>query len=157
AGTTLTLYLPRPWHTENAAADPHPVVQSLPEGLKVLLVEDDADVRNVVRAFLDALHCRVSVAASAEQALLALTPEADFDLLLSDIALGAGMRGTQLATLAQQRLPGIAVLLMSGYSSELLDADRESPLGWELLRKPYSRAELAAAMSRLIGARECPP
>ena len=42
---------------------------------KVLLVEDDADVRNVVRAFLDALHCRVSVAASAEQALLDVRAE----------------------------------------------------------------------------------
>ena len=77
----------------------------MPAGLRVLLVEDDADVRDVVRAFLDSLHCRVTQAASGEQALLALGPDADFDLLLSDIALGAGMRGTRLAALAQQRLP----------------------------------------------------
>jgi CheY-like chemotaxis protein len=95
----------------------------------------------------------VSLAASGEQALLSLGPEADFDLLLSDIALGAGMRGTQLAALAQQRLPKLAVLLMSGFSTELLDADRDSPLSWELLRKPYSRGELAAAMARLMAAR----
>ena len=42
---------------------------------------------------------------------------------------------------------------MSGYSAELLDADRDSPLDWELLRKPYSRAELATAMARLMAAR----
>ena len=36
---------------------------------------------------------------------------------------------------------------MSGYSSELLLADRESPLSWELLRKPYTRADLAAAIA----------
>ena len=66
---------------------------------------------------------------------------------------GAGMRGTQLAALPQQRLPKLAVLLMSGFSAELLDADRDSPLGWELLRKPYSRGELAAAMARLMAAR----
>jgi CheY-like chemotaxis protein len=122
--------------------------------LRVLLVEDDADVRDVVRAFLDSLQCQVTQAASGEQALLALGPDADFDLLLSDIALGAGMRGTRLAELAQQRLPTLCVLLMSGYSSELLLADRESPLSWELLRKPYTRADLAAAIAKLLAARD---
>lgn len=87
---------------------------------------------------------------SGEQALLALGPEADFELLLTDIALGAGMRGTQLAALAQQRFPRLAVLLMSGFSAELLDADRDSPPSWELLRKPYTRQELARAISRVL-------
>ena len=153
AGTTLTLYLPRPWDTASEAADTLQADPALPPGLKVLLVEDDAEVREVVRNFLDTLGCRVSLAASGEQALLSLGPQADFDLLLSDIALGAGMRGTQLAALAQQRLPKLAVLLMSGFSAELLDADRDSPLSWELLRKPYSRGELATAMARLMAAR----
>ena len=153
AGTTLTLYLPRPWDTASEAADTLQTDPALPPGLKVLLVEDDAEVREVVRNFLDTLGCRVSLAASGEQALLSLGPQADFDLLLSDIALGAGMRGTQLAALAQQRLPRLAVLLMSGFSAELLDADRDSPLSWELLRKPYSRGELATAMARLMAAR----
>ena len=42
---------------------------------------------------------------------------------------------------------------MSGYSAELLDADRESPPEWELLRKPFSRAELGQAIGRLVAAR----
>ncbi len=153
AGTTLTLYLPRPWDTRIDFDDAGESDRSLPAGLKVLLVEDDAEVREVVRNFLDSLGCDVTLAASGEQALLALGPEADFDLLLSDIALGPGMRGTRLAALAQQRLPRMAVLLMSGYSAELLDADRDAPLSWELLRKPYSRAELASVMARLMAAR----
>jgi hypothetical protein len=41
---------------------------------------------------------------------------------------------------------------MSGYSSELLDADRDSPAAWELLRKPYTRNELARAIARVIAA-----
>ncbi len=45
------------------------------------------------------------------------------------------MRGTHLAGLAQQRIPGLAVLLMSGFSAELLEADRNSPADWELLPK----------------------
>jgi CheY-like chemotaxis protein len=81
-----------------------------------------------------------------------LSSAATFDLLLSDIALGAGMRGTQLAAQAQAMLPALQVLLMSGFSAELLEADRDSPPGWELLRKPYSREELAQAITRVLGA-----
>ena len=51
-----------------------------------------------------------------------------------------------------QRLPQLAVLLMSGYAAELLEADRDSPPAWELLRKPCSRQELAQANARVVGA-----
>jgi len=151
AGTTLTLYIPRPWDVAAPAPATAGASHAVPAGLEVLLVEDDAEVRTVVRAFLDTLGCKVSVASSAEQALLALGPDARFDLLLTDIALGAGMRGTELAALAQERFPALAILLMSGYSAELLDADRDSPANWELLRKPYSREELAFALARVLG------
>jgi PAS domain S-box-containing protein len=151
AGTTVTLYIPR--LRKLAAAPPEAARASdgVPAGLSVLLVEDDTEVRSVVRTFLDTLGCRTTACASAEKALLVLRPEARFDLLLSDIALGPGLRGTELARRAQQRAPGLAVLLMSGFSSELLDADRDSPPSWELLRKPYSRAELAQAICKVIG------
>ena len=76
-----------------------------------------------------------------------------FDLLLTDIALGAGMRGTELASRVQERYPEIAVLLMSGFSTELLDADRDSPSSWELLPKPCTREELGQAIARALRAR----
>jgi signal transduction histidine kinase/CheY-like chemotaxis protein len=152
SGSTLTMVLPQ------ARASALPVGERytappLPEGMRVLLVEDDAEVASVIASFLQTLHCRVTRAASGEQALLALRPQAAFDVLLSDIALGAGMRGTELATLAVQRLPGLAVLLMSGYSAELLAADREVPAHWDLLPKPCSRDDLAGALSRALAAR----
>ena len=150
AGTTLTLYIPRHTQSHGAALVPSGGSGLLPEGLNVLLVEDDSEVRAVVHTFLSAIAFRVTVAGSAEQALLALGPGATFDLLLTDIALGAGMRGTELATEAQKRFPALAVLLMSGFSSELLDADRDSPPAWELLRKPFGGDELAAAIARVV-------
>ena len=70
--------------------------------------------------------------------------------------IGAGMRGTQLAVIAQQHLPRLVVLLMSGYSAELLKADRDAPASWELLRKPFTRDELAVSISKLIAARGAP-
>ena len=152
AGTTLTLYIPRPPSSAPAPADEAAASQGVPEGLKVLLVEDDAEVRAVVSTYLAKLRCEVTTAASGEEALLALGPGARFDLLLTDIALGPGLRGTQLAAQAQARFPALAVLLMSGFSSELLDADRDSPPDWELLRKPYGREELARAMARVMRA-----
>jgi CheY-like chemotaxis protein len=154
-GTTLTLLLPRsPRCTSETQPAAQAPAEALPSGLKVLLVEDDAEVREVVRGFLKALTCEVTAAASGEQALLSLGPNDVFDVLLSDVALGAGMRGTRLAALAQQRQPGLVVLLMSGYSADLLDGDQGEPLRWELLRKPCSREDLAAALARQVAARD---
>ena len=151
-GTIVTLYLPRP-PSERAA--PPPEAESdctVPPGLVVLLVEDDAEVRRVMRRFLETLGCEVNEAASGEQAVLLLDVGRRFDLLLTDIALGSGMRGTELAARAQASSPELAIVLMSGYSAELLDADRDSPQTWELLRKPCTREELALAISRVTSA-----
>lgn len=152
-GTTLTLYLPpaprpRAPDGEAAAGAGH-----VPPGLRVLLVEDDVEVRTVVRRFLDQLGCDVAEAHNGEIALAMIESDRAVDLLLSDIALGAGMRGTELAARAQALRPAMGVLLMSGFSSELLDADQSSPPDWELLRKPYTREELAAAIARVAALR----
>ncbi len=150
AGTTLTLYIPQPAGAAPAAGADASAAGKVPEGLRVLLVEDDAEVAAVVCHFLETLGCQVKPVRSGEQALQELTPDAGFELLLTDIALGAGMRGTQLAHEARARLPGLAILLMSGYSSELLQADREALDTWLLLGKPYSREQLAVAIARVV-------
>ena len=150
-GTSVTLYIPQV-EASAAAHDLGPVDENIAPGLRVLLVEDDADVRPVVQNFLDTLGCNVTACANGEQAMVVLQSGESFDLLLTDIALGAGMRGTQLATSAQQSQPALRVLLMSGFSEELLEADRDSPPSWELLRKPYSRGELARAIASVINA-----
>ena len=72
--------------------------------MRILLVEDDAEVRAVMLRFLDTLGCRTTPAGSAEQALQLLQSAGPYEVLLSDIALGAGMRGTQLAALAQRSM-----------------------------------------------------
>jgi PAS domain S-box-containing protein len=150
-GTTVSLYLPVPRETASAAIVAG-ARSAVPAGLAVLLVEDDAEVRAVMRRFLEAFHCVVSEAPGADQALLTVGAERRFELLVTDIALGAGMRGTELAALVQRQLPDIAIVLMSGYSAELLEADGGSPPQWELLRKPCSREELGTAIARALDA-----
>jgi CheY-like chemotaxis protein len=107
-------------------------------------------VSKVIGKFLSTLGVAFSTAADGEQALGWLRNDGDVDLLLSDIALGPGMRGTELARLAQQRDPDLAVLLMSGFAPEFLEADSDQPLPWELLRKPCTREELARALARAL-------
>ncbi|SFQ59903.1 His Kinase A (phospho-acceptor) domain-containing protein [Variovorax sp. OK605] len=156
-GTTVTLYLPQLQEEERAPAPAREAPSNdgpIPFGLRVMLVEDDAEVRMVAQNFLVALGCSVETATTGEEALSAMSDSraGPFDLLLSDIALGAGMRGTQLAADVQQRFPRISVLLMSGFSSELLATDRAVSQSWDLLRKPYTRTQLARAIAKLLAA-----
>jgi PAS domain S-box-containing protein len=157
AGTTVTLYIPRHEHAQAAAGDGGARADTLPPGLKVLLVEDEAEVRAVALRFLATLECAVTAFPNAEQALAALAGGATFDLLLSDVALGTGMRGTELAREVHAQQPDMAVLLVSGYSAELLDINQTAPASWELLAKPYSRSELQAAMAQALAARRGAP
>ncbi len=152
-GTTVTMLIPR--YPDEALATEIEGIEagSVPPGLKVLLVEDEPEVRSVVQTFLQTLGCEVTTCPSAEQALPLLHEEAEIDLLLTDVALGPGMRGTELAAKAEARVPGVAILLMSGYSSDLLKSDRVGIQTWELLRKPYSRESLAVAIARAIASR----
>jgi signal transduction histidine kinase len=151
-GTTITLYIPREQERRADKPDAAQVAAGLPQGLRVLVVEDEPEVLRVVQAFLGAWQCEVTTLRSAEQALALLQAEdARFDLLLSDIVLGAGMRGTELAARARKRRPGLAVLLMSGYASDLLSDDAaEEAVGPALLRKPFTREALAEAIAKVL-------
>ncbi|WP_431052884.1 PAS domain S-box protein [Roseateles sp. L2-2] len=155
-GTTLSLILPQPPASPREVAEQDATAATVPPGLRVLLVEDDAEVRAVARRYLNDLQCSVTACASGEEALRhldALTESAGGQLphlLLSDIALGAGMRGTELATHVRRSWPGIAVLLMSGFSVEILSSDSQTGLDWALLPKPYERTALARAIGKVL-------
>jgi CheY-like chemotaxis protein len=155
SGTTVTLVLPaaRPGAGPHAAApaswpDRGP---TLPAGLHVLLVDDQDEVRQAVAQTLHTLGCRVTGLGTAEEALAHLGEQSLPDLLLSDVALGNGMPGTELARLARERWPAMGRLLMSGYAHEWRDS---GPAGGadELLAKPFERAALLAAMRRALDA-----
>ncbi len=107
----------------------------------VLLVEDDPLLSNTVETFLEETDYRLYIASSAEEALIAGRNKRKIDLLLTDIFLGDGMNGKELADRLCAVIPGLRVLYMSGYSAELL-----RPLGLDdgsnLLSKPFSSADL---------------
>jgi|ERR1700722_387448 len=119
----------------------------------VLVVEDDADVRNVTVAGVVELGYRVLEAASAEEALDILGRDEHIDLLFTDISM-AGMNGFELARRTLKLRPRIKILFASGYIASARNNDgptNESPGSYgEFLKKPYRHEELARALHRSL-------
>lgn len=141
-GTRVALYLP----SANAPTTPTSTREySAARGDEVVLVvEDEPEVRDIAVAFLKSLGYASLVAANADEALGILRTHPKIDLLFSDVVLGSGMSGVELAHQALRENPQLAVLLTSGYEHAMLDDDAPFPL----LRKPYSREDFADAVGR---------
>ena len=125
----------------------------VPISATVLLVEDDALVRECLREVLDELGGQVSDAASAAEALEWIAAEGVPDVLVTDLQLGPGLSGLALIAAARQRWPGVRAVLISG-------TDVEEPAldpGDRFLRKPFDVDALARAVSELIGYRPPAP
>ena len=155
AGTSIVLFLPAvaaSTDAPHAAGLPAPQASATLRGARALIVEDDSGVRDVAIRFLTDLGAQVQAYADAETALRELQRGEPFDLLFSDIMLGAGMNGTELAQAAHAIAPRLAVLLTSGYAQDLAGAKAAAPLPWPVLKKPYTRDGLAAAAHRALAA-----
>ncbi len=154
AGTTLTMYLPAADAAAGAIEEQARRSHELPRGLRVLLVEDDDDVRSVAQAFLRSMGCEVAAYNSAEAALAELAAAQrgmGFDLLFSDITLGAGIDGQELARRVDALYPALRVLLTSGYSHHVAGTGSGGvPLRWPVLPKPYTRQDLAHAVAQCL-------
>ncbi|HEY0232254.1 MAG TPA: PAS domain S-box protein [Dokdonella sp.] len=146
-GTRVALQLPQaPAGRADTVLRERPLKSS--GGETVLVVEDEPDVRGIAVAFLRSLGYSSLVASTAEEALGLLRNHARIELLFSDVVLGSGMTGVDLAHAARRLRPGLPVLLASGYEHAMLDGDAQDSL--ELLRKPYSRGDFAAAIRRVL-------
>jgi CheY-like chemotaxis protein len=112
--------------------------------VRVLVIDDDALVRETLADTLAVEGMEVDGLANAEDALVLLGANQVPDVLVADVDLGAGLTGLDLAKVARERHPGVEVVLISG---KPLDRGQGPYAGRErFLRKPFSPAALAAAI-----------
>ena len=144
AGTCVTILLPPlAVRDESARSGPRGSRSQLPARPRVLLVEDEMAVREMLTDGLGLHGFEVTPAETAEQAEL-LARDRPFDLLLTDIDL-PGQNGADLAASLRARFPHLAVVLMSGYPDDgaIAAAGLE---GEAVLRKPFSLSQLVTRL-----------
>ncbi len=148
-GATITIYLPRA--TPGAGGEAKkPGPKELPRGKgeTILVVEDDPDLRMMTGAMLDGLGYKVIETETGPAALKAIRKTPKVGLMLIDIVLAGGIRGDDLAAEVRRDFPAMRIVYTSGYADSALPdkilSDQDAPL----LRKPYRRAELAAAVRK---------
>jgi PAS domain S-box-containing protein len=151
-GTTIKLYLPRsaePW-LNRVEADAAEAAEGGSE--LVLVVEDDALVRNYVIAQIRSLGYRTLSAANAEEALRAIGVDPTIDLLFTDVIMPGLMNGRMLAEAALKIRTGLKVLYTSGYTENAIVHHGRLDPGVLLLAKPYRKADLARMIRMALSA-----
>jgi PAS domain S-box-containing protein len=140
-GTTLRITLPRTTKSVSEEGRDEGIAE-VPAGLKVLLVEDNLQVRDFAAELLEDLRCEVVTANDAAEALVALRNH-DFDLVFSDVIM-PGMSGLELAQRLAELRPELPVLLATGFSENLASA---GPGVFNVVAKPYDVASLARGIA----------
>jgi PAS domain S-box-containing protein len=143
AGTTIHILLPVTDEALSLQAE-GPGHAALPGDCRVLLVEDNRQVREFAHELLTDLGCRVIPAEDAQSALEILKVE-KVDLVFTDVVM-PGTSGVELATTLRRQMPGLPVLLATGYSEELLNTDHD----FRVLPKPYDGKSLIEAMAAAL-------
>jgi PAS domain S-box-containing protein len=152
-GTTAELWLPRAPAAARAEALPPAERRRRKSArkLRILLVDDHAEVRSTTAAVLVDLGHRVVEAANGTEALKALRDgDCDYDLMISDYAM-PHLSGTEFLREARELCPGVPALIITGYAETNAISDR--PDGVEVLLKPFTANRLEAELSRIGGAR----
>jgi two-component system cell cycle sensor histidine kinase/response regulator CckA len=149
SGTTMSVYLPV---TAEPLAEPapEPTADAAPATGTVLLVEDEAVVRDLVQAILERDGYHVIAAPTPAEALeVSSSSSRSIDLLLTDVVM-PGMNGPAVARTLSESREGLKVLYMSGYSDE---GDVERGLlrpGTAFIQKPFRAQELTEKIRSLL-------
>ena len=153
-GTTFRLYLPPATQTAVAATvDSPPLQHAAASRETILVVEDNANLREIVVKQLRALGFQVLEADNAQRALDVIAMRRDVDLLFSDIVLPGEMDGCALARKVMALLPQLKVLFTSGFPGARLTEMQGTDTSVRLLSKPYRKDELSRAVREILAER----
>jgi hypothetical protein len=150
-GTSFKIYLPRVDQPVERISPVVPSVSEAPRGTAtILLTEDEQDVREVAREFLESGGYAVIEARDGAEALgFVHKHETTINLLVTDMVM-PGMTGLELAARLKEKRPGLRILYMSGYSDRAAAESLQSDPSLRFLTKPFSRWALLRAVHELL-------
>lgn len=150
-GTTVRMYLPTAVVSDAAAVvSPEDTAGAVGGSEYIFLIEDDADIRDMLRGYLGRLGYRVIVAGTAEEAYEQLAKNGKPDLFLSDVVLPAGHRGPAIVEGARRNFGPVPAIFMSGHVVEgAIDAVRSSG-DFILIDKPFELAYMAGQIRTVL-------
>jgi signal transduction histidine kinase/CheY-like chemotaxis protein len=146
-GTVVTLILPRSTHAAKAEPNDPQRAYSATPGARVLVVEDEPLVAGAVTAALRDLGYAVAHASSGDEAVERLQDGEPVDVLFTDVIMPGRISGLDLAREAQRILPGLPVVLATGYSEK---AAKTTDMNVTVLAKPYRIENLVAAIESAL-------
>jgi CheY-like chemotaxis protein len=116
-----------------------------PRPLRVLAVDDEPMMTKAVVRMLRPSGHMVSVAASGEEALARMATEA-FDVVISDMGMGAGINGWELAAAVKREWPNVRFLLATGWGAAIDPVEARDKGVEAVLAKPYRPSDLEHAL-----------
>jgi PAS domain S-box-containing protein len=149
-GSTFKIYLPQAGGVSEIPQE-GPVSSASIRGFgeTVLLMEDDAGVREIASQMLRRLGYRVLVAHDAQECLNFASDSGPLDLLITDVVMpGTNGREIQQVVLAQR--PGIKTLFMSGYTENVIAHHGVLDSGVHFISKPFTENALSRIVRRIL-------
>lgn len=123
---------------------------SISHSERILVIEDDDDVRKVVRAALKSKGYEILEATNVDQAIdLATSNCGHLDLVLTDLIM-PGLNGRKIAQRITERDPKVHVLFMSGYTEDLLEEEDADIEGAAFIGKPFTLENLLKKVEEVI-------
>ncbi len=151
-GTTVTIMLPAAPGSATAGPAASHQGRLTEHAGAVLVVDDEAAIRDVAHRVLTSAGYQVITAADGQEALRILRdPTMSADLVLTDVVM-PGMTGKAFAAQAHDIRPGIQVMFMSGYERQASSAESWPQPGTQVIAKPFSRAALLARVAQALAA-----
>ena len=142
-GTRVSMLFPR-CH-EPAPEEPKPVQRSqrMAQGERLLLIDDELNLRAVMGEYLTERGFVVTDAGDANTALERFRLDDPFDLVITDIGLPGGFSGRQVAKAIRMQVPAQKILFITGYAHHSVEAQLLDQPGTALMNKPFLLADLA--------------
>lgn len=149
-GATFVIMLPAT--NDELQTEQKPEVQIIPEGNKelVLIVEDDPSISDLSGKMIQKMGYRVMLAESADKAIVMIEDEGlRPELVISDVVM-PGLSGLELAAIIRYKHPEMKVILMSGYTEQVIMKHGEMDPNIPFLHKPFTRQELQDRITQVM-------